>query len=233
MYPATVRILLVEDNDIVRLAQTHALQQFPDIVLSDHAVDGLSAVRKAAEARPEVILMDIGLPGIDGIEATTLIKDGQPECGILVITSESADQAIFHALAAGADAFCRKDIAADMLVKVIQLVAKGAVWLDPSVATRILAHCLVDSRAADELAIFNFGEDEKFAISVAEYEALNSFRENRFSGDSSNVNGSNLNPYIGKDQHLLQEEMLVQSLILRKLFSRIAKRRQVKCDCSH
>ncbi len=228
MSPAAVRVLLVEDNDLVRLAQTHVLQQFPDIVLSDHAVDGLSAVRKASEVRPEVILMDIGLPGIDGIEATTLIKDGQPQCGILVITSESADQAIFDALAAGADAFCRKDIAGDMLARVIQLVASGAVWLDPSVATRILAYCLVDSRAADELAVFTFGRDEKFTISVAEYEAVNSFRENRFSGNSSNSKS-----YIEKDQHLLQEEMLVQSLILRKLFSRIAKRRQVKCDCSH
>ena len=217
---AAIRILLVEDNEIVRLGQVLTLQQFSSLDFCDFAVDGLTAVRKAQDLKPQVILMDIGLPGIDGIEATALIKAVQPECRILIITTQTSDGAIFDALAAGADAFCHKEIAGEQLANVIHLVASGAVWLDPKVAVRVLRRCLVDSVSAEEQTCrFNFCGDEKFAITPLEYEAL-----------SSMSLGQSCGSFLKKGQHMLQKEIMAQSQMLRKLFSRIGKRSRSICD---
>jgi len=221
-----IRILLVEDNEIVRLAQELTLKDIPDLVLCDYAADGLTAVAKAQELRPEVILMDIGLPGTDGIEAAALIKAAEPGCRILFVTSQTSEQTIFAALAVGADAFCHKDISGEKLADVIRHVFNGMVWLDPRVAATVLRHCLVDSALNEEkeekeekdekVNSFSFGGAAKFAITALENEAL--YYQ---SCDSA----------IGKGQHLLQEEMLAHSQNLRQLFSRIVKHSKSACDC--
>lgn len=212
-----IRILLVEDNEIVRLAQELMLKDIPGLMVCDYAADGLTAVAKAQELRPEVILMDIGLPGIDGIEAAALIKAAEPECRILFFTSQTSEQTIFAALAVGADAFCHKDMSGEKLADVIHDVFNGIVWLDPRVAATVLRHCFVDSAANEEKGnSFSFGGDAMFTITALENEAL--YYQ---SCDSA----------IEKGQHLLQEEMLAQSQILRKLFSRIVKRSKSACDC--
>ncbi len=212
-----IRILLVEDNEIVRLAQEMTLRDIPGLVLCDYAADGLTAVAKAHELRPEVILMDIGLPGVDGIEATALIKAAHPGCRILFLTSQTSEQTIFAALAVGADAFCHKDISGEKLADVIHQVFNGILWLDPSVAATVLRHCFVDSEVKGEAgSSFSFGGDAKFAITARDHEAL--YYQ---SCDSA----------IGKGQHLIQEEMLAHSQILRQLFSRIVKRSRSACDC--
>jgi DNA-binding NarL/FixJ family response regulator len=221
---AAIKILLVEDNEIVRLAQVLTLQQFPSLDFCDYAADGLTAVRKAQDIKPQVILMDIGLPGIDGIEATARIKAVQPECQIVIITTQTSDSTIFDALAAGADAFCHKDITGEQLVNVIHLVANGAVWLDPRVAERVLRHCLVDSTSVDSTSRFNFGVDQKFVISPLENEALAYMSQGVSLGHS-------LGSTIEKGQHLLKKEMLAQAQMLRKLFSRMVKRSKSICDC--
>lgn len=224
MSQAAIKILIVEDNEIVRLAQVITLQQFSSLDFCDYAADGLTAVRKAQELKPQVILMDIGLPGIDGIEATVRIKAVQPECQILIVTSQTCDDAIFDALAAGADAFCHKDIAGEQLVKVIHLVANGAIWLEPRVAARVLSHCSVDSKTTEEpTSLFNFGVDEKFVISPLEHEAL-------YCMSLGQSCGQNLGSSIEKGQHFPQKEMLAQSQMLRKLFSRMIKRSKSICD---
>ena len=172
-----IRILLVEDNEIVRLAQELTIKNIPDLVLCDYAADGLTAVAKAQELRPEVILMDIGLSGIDGIEAAALIKAAEPGCRILFFTSQTSEQTIFEALAVGADAFSHNE-------------EKGN--------------------------SFSFGGGAKFAITVRENEALYYL---------------SCEAAIEKGQHLLHDEMLAHSQILRKLFSRIVKRSKSACDC--
>lgn len=212
-----IRILLVEDNEIVRLALELTLKDIPDLLLCDFAADGLTAVEKAQELRPEVILMDIGLPGIDGIEAAALIKAAEPGCRILFFTSQTSEQTIFAALAVGADAFCHKDISGEKLADVIRHVFDGMVWLDPRVAATVLRHCLVDSGANEEKGnFFSLGNDAKFAITARENEALYY---------------QSCDTAIGKGQHLLREEMLAHSQVLRKLFSRIVKRSKSACDC--
>jgi DNA-binding NarL/FixJ family response regulator len=212
-----IRILLVEDNEIVRLAQELTIKNIPDLVLCDYAADGLTAVAKAQELRPEVILMDIGLSGIDGIEAAALIKAAEPGCRILFFTSQTSEQTIFEALAVGADAFSHKDISGEKLGAVIHHVFNGIVWLDPRVAATVSRHCFVDSAANEEKGnSFSFGGGAKFAITVRENEALYYL---------------SCEAAIEKGQHLLHDEMLAHSQILRKLFSRIVKRSKSACDC--
>ena len=217
MSQTAIRVLLVEDNDIVRLAQVLTLKQFSSIVLSDHAVDGLTAVKKAEDLKPQVILMDIGLPGIDGIEATRLIKAVQPECRILILTAQASDRSILAALAAGADAFCDKDMTGERLAAIIHVVASGAIWLDPAVAIRVLRHCFVDSTLeAAPAGLLNFGVDEKFAITTLEYDALY-YQSCRRAIES--------------EQHLAQVELRAQSELLRKLFLRMGNHNYSSCHC--
>lgn len=215
-----IKILLVEDNEIVRLGQVLNLQQFSSLDCCDFAADGLTAVRKAQDLKPQVVLMDIGLPSMDGVEATAQIKAVQPECRILIITSHTSDGAIFDALAAGADGFCHKNIDGEQLAKVIHLVASGVVWLDPRAAVSLLRRCLVDSRLADEqTSHFDFCANQKFSITPLEYEAL-----------SYQSLGQRCSNFLVNGQHPLQEQMLDQSRILRKLFLRIGKRNKSICD---
>lgn len=220
MSKAAIKILLVEDNEIVRMGQVLSLQRFSSLDCCDFAADGLTAVRKAQDIKPQVVLMDIGLPVMDGVEATALIKAVQPECRILIITSHTGDGAIFDALAAGADGFCHKNIDGEQLAKVIHLVASGVVWLDPRAAVSMLRHCLVDSQVAEEqTSRFDFGANEKFSITPLEHQAL-----------SYQSLGQACSNYIVNGQHPLQEQMLDQSKVLRRLFLRIGKRSKSICD---
>lgn len=216
MSQAAVRVLLVEDNQIVRLAQELNLNQFSDLALCGYAADGLTAVAKAQEIRPQVVIMDIGLPGIDGIEATVLIKAAQPECKVVFVTTETNAPTIFAALAAGADAFCQKDISGPKLAEVIKLVINGTVWLDPRAAIAVLHYCAIDHGCPNEnQSPFDFASDAKFAISAIEHDAL--YYQ---SGGAS----------VANRRQLSEDEMLAHSQVLRRLLSRIVKRSGA-CDC--
>jgi DNA-binding NarL/FixJ family response regulator len=98
----------------------------------------LEAVSLASANQPEVILMDIGLPEMDGIEATQKIKQLHPGIRIIMLTSKDNEQDVFASLAAGADAYCMKGISIDSLSSAIDAVKEGTAWLDPAVARMVL-----------------------------------------------------------------------------------------------
>lgn len=102
------------------------------------ADNGAKAIILAAELMPEIILMDIGLPEMDGIEATQKIKAAHPSIKIIMLTSKDSEQDVFAALAAGADAYCMKGISPASLNNAIQAVKEGAAWLDPAIARVVL-----------------------------------------------------------------------------------------------
>lgn len=132
------RILIAEDQDIARLGLRLTLEKMPDVEVIGEAVDGDSVLVQVEQFQPGIILMDINLPGISGIQATKLIKNSHPYTAIIMFTSDSSDEAVFAALRAGADGYCLKNIAADQLQIAIESVAKGAAWLDPAIAQRVL-----------------------------------------------------------------------------------------------
>ncbi len=136
--PLTTTVFLVEDHQMTLVGLKMLLGKEQGIKVVGEASDGLSASRQIIEKVPDVVLMDIGLPEMDGIEATQVVKTALPNIRIIMLTSKDNEQDVFAALAAGADAYCMKGIPADTLASVIHLVRDGAAWLDPAVARIVL-----------------------------------------------------------------------------------------------
>lgn len=134
----TIRVLLVEDHTMTRMGLQLVLEKAENIELIAEAEDGEKAVEFAKELIPDVILMDIGLPGIDGIEATKRIKDAKIASQILVFTSRDSEADVFAALGAGADAYIMKGATPDQLTSAIRAVSEGIAWLDPTIAKMVL-----------------------------------------------------------------------------------------------
>ena len=138
MKPAhTLRILLVEDDELFRLGLQTRLQQEQCLQVIAEAEDGERAVELTQEHLPDVVVLDIGLPGIGGIEACRQIKQRHPEIPVLVLTSHSQKPLIERLIAAGAQGYCLKGIAAETLVLAIRSVAAGASWWDKAATTEI------------------------------------------------------------------------------------------------
>lgn len=140
MKPAsTLRILLVEDDELFRLGLSVRLQQESGIVVVAEAVDGEMAVELTNQHLPDVVLLDVGLPGIGGVEACRQIQQQHPEMPILVLTSHSQKPLIERLIAAGASGYCLKGIEAESLVLALRSVAAGASWWDKTGTAEIRA----------------------------------------------------------------------------------------------
>lgn len=133
-----IKVLLVEDHTMTRMGLQLVLEKVEDIKVIGEADDGEKAVEMAKELNPDVILMDIGLPGIDGIEATQRIKDLKLPSNILVFTSRDNEDDIFAALGAGATAYIMKGANPDQIISAIRAVNEGTAWLDPAIAKVVL-----------------------------------------------------------------------------------------------
>ncbi|NEP17297.1 MAG: response regulator transcription factor [Leptolyngbya sp. SIO4C1] len=125
-----LRILLVEDDELFRLGLSTRLQREPLLKVVAEAADGESAIELANQVRPDIVLLDVGLPGIGGVEACRQIKQQQPELPVLVLTSHSQKPLIEQLIGAGASGFCLKGIEAEALILALQSVAAGASWWD-------------------------------------------------------------------------------------------------------
>jgi NarL family two-component system response regulator LiaR len=138
MTPRPVRVLIVDDHDIVRKGLRALLQTDPTIEVVGEAAEGSQAIEQAAALRPHVILMDLVMPGVDGIEAMKEIRSRGIDSQILVLTSFSGADKLFPAVRAGALGYLLKDTSPDELVHAIQQAADGHAPLNPLVARRLL-----------------------------------------------------------------------------------------------
>lgn len=136
-----IDIFIAEDHEITRVGLKLTLEQVPGFKVVGEAEDGKSAVQQVVELKPQVVLMDIGLPLMDGIVATCRIKEEVPGTRVIMLTSHDNDRDIFAALGAGADGYCLKEVSDAQLVMAIRAVADGVAWLDPGVASRVLRVC--------------------------------------------------------------------------------------------
>lgn len=138
--PATViRILLVEDDELFRLGLRMRLQQESGLEILAEAEDGEQAVELANRYPLDLVLLDIGLPGIGGIEACRQIKQQHPKLPILVLTSRSEKPLISRLIAAGAQGYCLKGIPPESLILALRSVVAGASWWDETATTEIRA----------------------------------------------------------------------------------------------
>ncbi len=138
-----IKILIVEDYEITRAGIKLTLEQISDFKIVGEVADGETAVDKVQEIGPHVVLMDIGLPGIDGIETTARIKAKRPETRIIMLTSHNGEEDVFAALGAGADGYCLKEVGGKQLVNAIRAVFEGVAWLDAGIASKVLNCALV------------------------------------------------------------------------------------------
>ena len=131
-------VLLVDDQPLVRAGLSVVLEAEEDIAVAGEAEEGSEAVRLALELRPDVVVMDIRMPGLDGLEATRQILEADPEARVLVLTTFELDEYIYAALRCGASGFLLKDSDPSELVRAIRLIAAGEAVLSPSVTRRLI-----------------------------------------------------------------------------------------------
>jgi two-component system NarL family response regulator len=144
-----IRVLLVEDDEVFRIGITVSLKKYSDIELIETCSDGKEAIITAALLEPDLILMDIGLPVLSGIEATKAIKEKYPQIKILVLTSHSEAKTVDQIMSAGADGFCMKGISTERLHTLIQETHQGAFWIDPMVASQIKKYLQSDRQSVE------------------------------------------------------------------------------------
>ncbi|MFJ8190065.1 response regulator [Streptomyces sp. NPDC096094] len=133
-----IRVLIADDQQMVRQGFTVLLNTQPDIEVIGQAVDGLDAVAKVAEMAPDVVLMDIRMPELGGIEATRRITGASAEIRVLVLTTFDLDEYVYEALRAGASGFLLKDASADQLAEAVRVVADGDALLAPGITRRLI-----------------------------------------------------------------------------------------------
>jgi DNA-binding NarL/FixJ family response regulator len=136
-----INIFIVEDYEITRVGLRLTLAQVGDFKVVGEAEDGQSAVQKAIDSGADVVLMDIGLPVLDGIDATRQIKSQSPETKVIMLTSHDNDRDVFAALSAGADGYCLKEVGSSQLANAIRAVFEGVAWLDAGIARKVLKAC--------------------------------------------------------------------------------------------
>ncbi len=149
-------VLLVEDQQLLRLGLSVSLEKLGCCQILGEAATGERAVSETHRLRPEIVLMDIGLPGMDGIEATWRIKQELPRTHVVMFTSRTTPGDITAALGAGADGYCTKSTSVEHIASAIETVMRGEVWLDPEIADMVVCSQTV--------------EDDKTVVRLTEFE---------------------------------------------------------------
>ena len=135
----TIRVLLADDQALFREGLRTLLSVQPDIEVVGEAGNGEEALRLAATLRPDVALMDLRMPVLDGVAATRQMGTSHPECRVIILTTFDDDETVFDGLRAGAVGYLLKDVSSDKLVEAIRLAARGESFLQPSVAAKVVA----------------------------------------------------------------------------------------------
>jgi DNA-binding NarL/FixJ family response regulator len=135
---STIRVLIADDHGIIREGLRAVLSPEPDMELVGEADTGKEIVERAAELRPDVILMDIQMPGINGIEATRRIVEADPDVGVVVLTMFEDDDSVFSAMRAGARGYVLKGAHPSEILKVLRAVAGGEAYFGPDIAKRLM-----------------------------------------------------------------------------------------------
>jgi DNA-binding NarL/FixJ family response regulator len=145
-----IRVLLCDDQELVRAGLDMLLAGEPDIQVVGQAADGVEAVRLAAELDPDVVLMDVRMPGLDGIEATRRIQaTAAPDrARVVILTTFDLDEYVFGAFRAGASGFLLKDAPRDRILEAVHRVAEGDALVAPSVTRRLIEHFVSPEPAA-------------------------------------------------------------------------------------
>ncbi|MGW1779321.1 response regulator [Streptomyces sp. NPDC002143] len=150
---APVRVLVVDDQRLIRDGIASLLSIRPGIEVVGTAVDGRDAVAKTLEREPDVVLMDVRMPTMDGVEAVAVLRDRAPECRVVMLTTFDDEEYVVQALRAGAHGYLLKDLPAEELAHAVRLAHAGVTQLDSSVARRLTAFLPRPEPAAEAPAV--------------------------------------------------------------------------------
>ncbi|MBE9472361.1 MAG: response regulator transcription factor [Chloroflexi bacterium] len=156
----TLRIIIVDDHEVVRLGLRTLLERHPDFTVVGEAATAKEAVQKTLLLRPNVVVMDIRLPGGSGIDACRKIVEQAPETKVIMLTSYAEDEMLFDAIAAGASGYVLKQIGSDDLVRAIETVGEGEALLDPALTQRVFARVREAARKEQEEAFAGLTDQE-------------------------------------------------------------------------
>jgi two-component system response regulator DevR len=134
-----LRVLLVDDHEVVRVGLRALIERQPGMEVVGEASTAREAVRHTGRLAPDVVVLDVRLPGTDGLEACRQIKAHWPETRIIILTSFPDDEVLFEAISAGADGYVLKQVGSDELIRALERVGRGESLLDPSVTDRVFA----------------------------------------------------------------------------------------------
>jgi DNA-binding NarL/FixJ family response regulator len=155
-----LKIVIVDDHEVVRLGLRTLLERHPDFKVVGEAANAREAVQKTQLLRPDVVIMDIRLPGGSGIDACRKIVEQVPEARVIMLTSYAEDEMLFDAISAGACGYVLKQIGSDDLIRAIEAVGRGEASLDPALTQRVFARVREAARKEHETAFAGLTEQE-------------------------------------------------------------------------
>jgi len=180
------KIMIVDDHEVVRLGLISLLEQnsqYEVIAQTDNAVD---AIKKVETYKPDIVLMDIRLPGMSGIEACEQINKKYPETKVIMLTSYAEDEMLFSAIKAGASGYVLKQINAKDLINSIESVARGEASLDPAVTQRVFQEVRKAVREEEASAFSSLSQQEKMVLKlVSEGKTNRDIAQNLFLGEGT------------------------------------------------
>ncbi|RLC97591.1 MAG: DNA-binding response regulator [Chloroflexi bacterium] len=156
----TLRILIVDDHEVVRLGLSTLLERHPGFTVVDEAATAREAVQKALLLRPDVVVMDIRLPGGSGIDACRKIVEQAPMIKVIMLTSYAEDEMLFDAISAGACGYVLKQIGSNDLIQAVEAVGRGEALLDPTLTQQVFARVREAARKEQEEAFMDLTDQE-------------------------------------------------------------------------
>ena len=144
-----IRVMLVDDQELFRRGLDLVLRDEPDIEVVGEAGDGLAAIERAAELQPDVVMMDVRLPGVGGIEAARRIRNAQPSTKVVMLTVSDDEEDLFGAIRAGVSGYLLKEISIDEVANAVRAVVQGQALVTPSMAAKLFSEFNVLSRRVD------------------------------------------------------------------------------------
>lgn len=180
------RIILVDDHEIVRLGLKSLLERHPQFDVVGEASSAREALDLVASLRPDVVVMDIRLPGTSGIEACEQIVNEHPNTKVIMLTSYAEDEMLFSAIRAGASGYILKQIGSDDLVKAIESVGRGEALLDPAVTQRVFQEVRRAVKEEEASAFSHLSQQEKHVLLlVSEGKTNREIAKNLFLGEGT------------------------------------------------
>ena len=155
-----IKVLIADDQELIRQSLQIVLDSKPDIEVSDVAADGQEVIRCIRKQRPDVILMDIRMPKMDGVQCTKIIKENYPEIKIIILTTFDDDEYVYNALKFGASGYLLKGVSMDELENAIKTVYRGQAMINPDIATKVLKLFSRMAKADYTIPVGNKGMEE-------------------------------------------------------------------------